>query len=126
MEQVISGTARRIIKPGHLFSRIHVDDIFNTVLASFADPSPQRIYNVCDDEPAEPADLVAYVCNRLNQMPPKSMSFEEAQKTMSEMGRSFWNDNRRVSNDRIKKELGVSLRHPTYREGLDSIIENLR
>ena len=81
------------------------------------------IYNVCDDEPAAPAEVTTFACSLLGIDPPNEVSFEEAAKTMSPMGRTFWEDNRRVRNDRIKNELGVRLTYPTYREGLRAIYD---
>lgn len=122
IDQVRAGTARRIDKPGHLFSRIHVGDIANTVLAAIARPSPAAIYNVADDLPAPTADVVAYACELLAVEAPPLVPWAEIAPTMSAMARSFYAENRRVRNDRIKRELGVSLRYPTYREGLRAIL----
>lgn len=124
IDNVRAGKARRIDKPGHVFSRIHVDDIATVVWASIQRPAPGRIYNVCDDEPAAPAEVVTFVCDLLGVAPPDPVPFEEARKTMSPMGLSFWQDNRRVSNARIKDELGVRLAYPTYREGLRALAES--
>ncbi|MEK9725956.1 MAG: SDR family NAD(P)-dependent oxidoreductase, partial [Rhodospirillaceae bacterium] len=121
LDQARAGTARRIVKPGHRFSRIHVDDIARVLLASMARPDPGAVYNVCDDEPAEPAEVTAFACALLGIEPPPLVPFEEAARAMTPMGRTFWTDNRRVRNDRIKRELGVDLAYPTYREGLRAI-----
>jgi len=123
LDQVRNGNPRRIEKPGHLFNRIHVDDIVSTLIASMAQPHPGAIYNICDDEPAAPGDVTAYACELLNLAPPPTVPFEEARATMSDMALSFWNDNRRVSNKRIKRELGVTLTYPTYRDGLKAILD---
>lgn len=120
-DQIRHGNLRRIDKPGHLFNRIHVDDIVETLTASMKQPNPGRVYNVCDDEPATPAAITTYACSLLGMTPPPAIPFEEAQADMSDMALSFWKDNRRVSNVRIRQELGVSLTYPTYREGLDAI-----
>jgi nucleoside-diphosphate-sugar epimerase len=120
LDEVRAGTARRIDRPGHLFGRIHVEDIARTLAASIVRPDPGAIYNVCDDEPAAPADVVAFACELLGVAPPPLISLEQA--NLSEMGASFWNDNRRVKNGRIKSELGVTLAYPTYREGLRAIL----
>ncbi len=125
LEQVRSGQARRIDKPGHVFSRIHVDDIAACLEASIATPAPGAVYNVCDDEPAAPADVVAHACRLLGVAPPALVAFAEAEAAMSPMARSFWEDNRRVLNDKIKTDLGVALRYPTYREGLAAIARSL-
>ena len=120
LSDVRAGTARRIDKPGHLFGRIHVDDIARVLAASIARPNPGAIYNVCDDKPAAPADVVAFACELLGVTPPPLIPLEQA--NLSEMGASFWADNRRVSNARIKSELGVTLAYPSYREGLRAIL----
>jgi nucleoside-diphosphate-sugar epimerase len=125
LEQARRAPARRIKKPGHLFSRIHVEDIAECLFRSIAQPSPGSIYNVCDDEPAEPADVLAYACELLGELPPPLVPFEDAEAAMSPMGRSFWQDNRRVLNTKIKTELGLRLRYPTYREGLKAIADGL-
>lgn len=122
IDQVKAGTARRIDKPGQLFSRIHVADIANAVLAAMARPSPAAIYNVADDLPAPTADVVAYACALLGVAAPPLVPWAEIEPTMSAMARSFYAENRRVRNDRIKRELGVTLRYPTYREGLRAIV----
>ena len=122
LDQVRSGTARRIDKPGHLFSRIHVDDIANVLRASMARPNPGAVYNVCDDEPAAPADVTAFACELLGVAPLPAIPFEEARVTMSTMALSFWRDNRRVANRRIKDDLGVILKYPSYREGLRAVL----
>lgn len=119
LERVRRGTAQRIRKPGHLFSRIHVDDIVNVLAASIARPEAGAIYNVCDDEPAASSDVVAYACTLCGVVPPPEVPFSEAE--LSPAARSFWADNRRVRNDRIKQRLGVALAFPDYRSGLRSI-----
>ncbi len=122
-DQIRAGTAKRIDRPGHAFSRIHVDDIANVLRASIAKPSPGAIYNVCDDEPAPPAEVMAYACHLLDKEPPPIEDFETARTRMSPMALSFWNGNRRIDNSRIRKELGVKLSYPTYRAGLHAILE---
>lgn len=119
IDQVRTGRARRIIKPGQVFGRIHVDDIADVLAASIARPNPGAIYNVADDEPAPPQDVVAYAAGLLNIEPPPEVPFDEAD--LTPMARSFYADNRRISNTRIRTELGVELRYPTYREGLAAI-----
>jgi len=123
LAQAAMGQARRIIKPGHQFSRIHVDDIATVLEASMVAPNSGAIYNVCDDEPAAPAEVTTFACSLLGVDLPDEVPFEEAAETMSPMGRTFWEDNRRVCNDRIKDELGVRLAYPTYREGLRAIYD---
>lgn len=122
LDQARAGAARRIDRPDHRFSRIHVADIANVLAASIARPSPGAVYNVCDDEPAPAADVTAEACRLLGIAPPPLVPFEEAAKEMSEMALSFWRDNRLVSNARMKRDLGVALLYPTYREGLAAIL----
>lgn len=117
-----AGQSRRIHKPGQVFSRTHVDDIAAVLRASMARPAPGRIYNVCDDEPAPSEDVIVHACRLLGIEPPPVVRFEDAAPAMSEMARSFYADNKRVKNDRIKRELGVVLRYPTYRDGLASLL----
>ena len=114
------GEAKRIGKPGQVFSRIHVADIARVLAASIARPRAGAIYNVCDDEPAPAADVVAHACALLGLAPPPLVPFDEA--ALSPMARSFYADNRRVSNARIKDELGVKLRYPDYRAGLAALL----
>jgi nucleoside-diphosphate-sugar epimerase len=121
IDQVKAGTARRIDRPDHPFSRIHVADVANTVLAALARPSRGAIYNVADDLPAPTADVVAYACALLALPVPPLIPWDQIAPTMSEMARSFYAESRKVKNDRIKQELGVTLRYPTYREGLRAI-----
>ena len=121
---LIDGSARRIIKPGQVFSRIHVEDIAAVLEASMARPRPGRAYNVCDDEPAPPQDVVAHGANLLGLPVPPDIAFEQA--SLSPMARSFYADSKRVSNARIKEELGVRLAYPSYREGLAALAAGLR
>jgi nucleoside-diphosphate-sugar epimerase len=116
-----AGRARRIDKPGHVFSRIHVDDIAAVLAASMARPRGGAVYNVCDDEPAEPRAVVEYAAGCLGIPVPPLTPFDPA--GLSDMVRSFWSDCKRVDNSLIKRELGVTLRYPSYREGLDAILE---
>lgn len=117
------GTARRVVKPGQVFSRIHVDDIAQVLEASIGKPNAGEAYNVCDDEAAPPQDVIAYAAGLLGLEPPPEIPFEQAAKSMSEMARSFYRDNKRVSNLRITDELGVKLKYPDYRAGLQSILD---
>jgi nucleoside-diphosphate-sugar epimerase len=119
-EKVRAGTARRVIKPGQVFSRIHVDDIAAVLAASIARPDPGAVYNVCDDEPAPPQDVLAHAAELLGMAPPPEVAFEEAE--MGPMARSFYAESKRVSNERIKRDLGVRLAHPSYREGLAAVL----
>jgi nucleoside-diphosphate-sugar epimerase len=120
LDSVREGRARRVIKPGQVFSRIHVEDIAQVLEASIKRPDPGAAYNVCDDDAAPPADVVTFACALLNVAPPPEVPF--AQADLSPMARSFYDDNKRVSNARIKKELGVALRYPSYRDGLPAIL----
>ncbi|MBA5775842.1 SDR family oxidoreductase [Stappia sp. F7233] len=113
-----AGTARRLVKPGQVFNRIHVADIAGALAASLRDPS-RRIYNVCDDEPSPPQDVVAYAAGLLGIEPPPEVAFEDAD--LSPMARSFYGENKRVSNCRLKSDLGYTFRFPTYREALDAL-----
>lgn len=121
---VLDGSAKRVIKPGQVFSRIHVEDIANVLEASIARPHPGTAYNVCDDEACPPQDVVEFAANLLGLPVPPDVPFDEA--ALSPMARSFFADSKRVSNARIKAELGVALNYPTYREGLAAIARELR
>ena len=116
-----AGRARRIVKPGQLFSRIHVDDIAAALAASIARPNPGRAYNLADDRPAPPSEVTEFACRLLDLPPPPAEPFEAAR--LSPMAASFYRDSKRVSNARIKAELGVRLRYPSYREGLRALLE---
>ena len=115
-----AGTARRIDRPDQVFSRIHVDDLAGVLLASIARPRPGAVYNVCDDEPAAPEAVIAHAASLLELPAPPLVPFEAA--ALSPMARSFWDDNKRVSNALIKEELGVVLRYPNYRVGLAAML----
>ena len=119
--KVRKGTARRLIKPGQVFSRIHVKDIAQVLHASIARPNPGAAYNVCDDDPAPPQDVIALAADLLGVERPPEVPLEEAD--MSPMARSFYAENKRVSNARIKDELGVDLKYPDYRAGLRALLE---
>lgn len=119
LDQVRAGTARRIVKPGQAFSRIHVADIAAALEASIDRPDPGAIYNLCDDEPAPSAEVVAFACGLLGVEPPPEIPFATAK--LSEMASSFYGENRRVSNARVKRALGLQLLYPTYREGLRAL-----
>lgn len=118
--KVRDGTARRILKPNQVFSRIHVDDIAQTVAASIARPNPGQIYNVCDNDPAPPEDVIEHAAHLLGLPIPPSENWQDAD--MTPMARSFYAESKRVRNDRIKTELGVDLQHPDYRAGLKSLL----
>jgi nucleoside-diphosphate-sugar epimerase len=119
LDKLREGTAHRIVKPGQVFSRIHVEDIASVLEASIAKPRQGAIYNVADNEPAPPQDVVTYGADLLGIAPPPEVPFESAD--LSPMARSFYADRRRISNVRIKSELGVQLSYPTYREGLKAL-----
>ncbi|MDB4198326.1 SDR family oxidoreductase [Ascidiaceihabitans sp.] len=121
--KVRNGTARRVIKEGQVFSRIHVEDIAQILWASIQLPNPGAAYNMCDDDPAPPQDVIAYAANLLGMPVPPATAFVDADFTP--MARSFYAENKKVRNDRIKTELGVELIHPTYREGLQSLLDQM-
>lgn len=121
LDSVRAGVSRRIDKPGHAFSRVHVDDIVNVLRASLAKPNPGRIYNVCDDNAAPSHELIKYACELLGLPVPPLMPYAEAD--LAPITRSFYADNKRISNERIKSELGITLKHPDYRSGLDACLE---
>ncbi len=123
IKAVKDGTAKRIVKEGQIFSRIHVDDIAKVLEASMARPNPGAVYNVCDDEPAPAPAPSAYAADLPGLEPPPEVPFEEAE--LSPMARSFYMSSRRVSNRRIHEELGVTLDYPTYREGLKALIKTV-
>ncbi len=115
-----AGTARRIDKPGQVFSRIHVEDLASVLIASIARPRPGAIYNVCDDEPSASEAVIAHAASLLGMAPPPLVPLDQA--GLSSMAQSFYDDNKRVSNRLIKDELGVALHYPNYRAGLAAIL----
>jgi nucleoside-diphosphate-sugar epimerase len=120
---ILDGTAKRIVKKGQIFSRIHVEDIAGVLEASIEKPNPGRAYNVCDDEPCPPQDVVAFAAQLLRRPAPPEIAFENAD--LSPMAKSFYAESKRVSNKRIKEELGYRLIYPTYREGLTALLPTL-
>jgi nucleoside-diphosphate-sugar epimerase len=120
---VLNGSAKRIIKPGQIFSRIHVEDIAGVLAASMAKPNPGRAYNVCDDEPCPPQEVVEFAANLLGLPVPPDIPFEQAE--LSPMARSFYADSKQVSDSRIKNELGYKLLYPNYRDGLRALSSQL-
>jgi len=120
---IFDGTAKRIVKQGQIFSRIHVEDIAGVLEASIARPDPGRAYNVCDDEPCPPQEVVAFAARLLDRPPPPEIAFDDAD--LSPMAKSFYAESKRVSNKRIKQELGYRLLYPTYREGLTALLATL-
>lgn len=119
IDNLKAGTARRIVKPGQVFNRIHVDDIAQVLAAAIDSPSTHGIYNVSDDEPAPPEDVVAYAAELLGLPTPPAIAFEAA--GLDGMAASFWSECKRVSNARVKADLGLELLYPTYREGLKAL-----
>ncbi len=124
LDDLRDGTARHVVKPGHLFGRIHRDDIASGVLAAMLQNPPPgcRIFNFSDDEPAASADVVVYAAGLLNINPPPPVAFDDAFPKMSPMARSFWAENRRVANAKTKAALNLAWAYPTYREGLRAIL----
>lgn len=120
-EKVRKGTARRIIKEGQVFSRTHVEDIAQVLEASINRPNPGAAYNVCDNDPAPPQDVIAYAAELLGLPVPPEVPFEDAE--MSPMARSFYAESKKVDNRRIREELGVELKYPDYRTGLKALLE---
>jgi hypothetical protein len=124
LDDLRAGTARRVLKPGHAFSRIHRDDIVLAALAAMAQdraPAP-RVLHLVDDEAAESAHVTEHAAGLLGIAPPPAIPFETARATMSAMALSFWSENRRVANAATKAALGIAWRYPTYREGLSAIL----
>jgi nucleoside-diphosphate-sugar epimerase len=119
-DRLRDGTAQRVVKPGQVFSRIHVDDVAAALAASIAHPRPGAVWNLADDEPAPPQDVVAHAAALLGLPAPPEVAFEAAE--LSEMARSFYGESKRVANRRLREELGVDLAYPTYREGLAAIL----
>jgi nucleoside-diphosphate-sugar epimerase len=115
-----AGVARRVVKPGHSFSRIHRDDIAHAIMAAISNtPEPGcRVLNFVDDEPADSAAVMAEAARLLGMAPPPVVPFEEARAAMSPMALSFWSENRRVANAATKAALGIEWLYPSYREGL--------
>jgi nucleoside-diphosphate-sugar epimerase len=119
LDSLKDGTARRIIKPGQVFNRIHVADIASVLAAAMSGRGRHAIYNVTDDEPASPSDVITFAAKLLGMEPPPDISIMNA--GLSPMAASFYAENKRVRNTRIKKDLGVALLYPTYREGLRAL-----
>ncbi|UWQ22048.1 SDR family oxidoreductase [Jannaschia sp. W003] len=119
--KVRAGTARRIVKPGQVFSRIHVEDIAGVLEASIARGGAGGVYNVCDDDPAPPEDVIAHAADLLGVPRPPEIAFAEAD--MTPMARSFYAESKRVRNARMKDDLGVRLRYPDYRAGLAALLQ---
>lgn len=121
IDAVRSGTAQCIEKPGHVFNRIHVDDIAQSLVASINKPRPGAVYNLADDAPSSSEEVIRFACNLLGLAPPPPVRFDQAE--LAPIVRSFYKDNKRVHNHAIKEELGVSLLYPDYRNGLQACLE---
>ena len=121
IDNLKAGTARRIIKPGQVFNRIHVEDIAGAIGSAFSQVRPLGVFNLTDSEPAPPQDVVAYGAGLLGLPVPPDIPFERA--PLSEMGRSFYAENKRVSNSLIQKTLAYAFRYPSYREGLAACLK---
>ena len=119
IDNVRDGSARRVIKPGQVFNRTHVADIASVLEAAISGIGQYALYNVTDDEPAPPQDVIAFAAELLGLPVPPEVAIESAE--LSPMGVSFYSENKRVRNERLKSDLGVTLRYPTYREGLRAL-----
>lgn len=120
-DRLRAGTAQRIVKPGQVFCRVHVDDIAQALCASMTAPSPGgAVWNLSDDEPAPPQDVTAHAAALLGMAPPPEIPFDQAD--LSPMAASFYAASRRVRNDRVKRDLGLQLGYPDYRVGLAAIL----
>jgi len=124
LDDLRAGRARRMVKPGHMFGRIHRDDIARAVVAAMRQgcPAGRRVLNLVDDEPSESAVVVTEAAALLDVPPPPLVAFEDAWPTMSPMARSFWAENRKIASAKTKAALGISWLYPTYREGLRAIL----
>lgn len=121
--RLLAGRAHRVAKPGHVFNRIHVCDIAQAIDAAFAQQA-DGVFNITDNEPAAYADQVLLAAKLLGTEPPQELSMEEARQILTPMALSFYDGCVRVKNDKLKNELGVTLRYPTYREGLHALFEH--
>ena len=120
IDSVRVGIARRIVKPGHAFCRVHVDDLVSTLLTSMNNPNPGQVYNIADDEAAPSHEVIAYASRLLGKEPPPIVRFEDA--NLAPITLSFYSDNKRVDNSKIKEQLGVSFKYPNYRVGLEACL----
>lgn len=121
LDRVRSGRARRIVKEGSVFNRIHVDDLAGAVLAGMAHPEATGVFNLADGEPASSHEVLGYAAELLGVEPPPEVPWEEAR--LSPMGESFFAEDRRVRSRRVQEELGYRLLHPGYRQGLKAILD---
>jgi nucleoside-diphosphate-sugar epimerase len=124
LDRLLDRTATRIVKPGQVFNRIHVEDIAAVLVASLDRPRPGAIYNVADEVPAPPQDVISYAAELAGIPPPPEVPFEAAD--LTPMGRSFYAENKRTAARLIHEELGVTLTYPTYREGLAALAADLK
>ena len=125
LTQLANGTAKRIVKPGQVFNRIHVGDIAQAIDAAIVKRA-DGVFNVTDDEPTPAPDVVAYAAELLRVTPPPEIAYAQIEATLSPMAKSFYGEVKRVRNAKMKRELGVVLRYPTYREGLKAIQSQAR
>lgn len=123
IETVMAGVTKRIHKEGHAFNRVHVNDIVQVLIASMHHPKPGDVFNLADDNPAPSHELIDYACELLGKPSPPLITFDD-DLDISPMARSFYKDNKRVSNQKIKDKLGITLKHPDYKQGLDSIFHS--
>ena len=123
VDRLLEGSARRIVKKGHVFNRVHVDDLARAVASGVRRPDRSGVFNLADDLPSSAEEPVLYAAGLMDVDPPPPIQYEKAD--LGPMGRSFYESSRRVRNDRAKRELGWSLAFPTYREGIRSIVEGL-
>ena len=121
LESVRSGLAKRIDKPGHVFNRIHVEDIVQVLIASINKPNPGSIYNLADDVPSTSHEVISFACDLLGITPPPLVKYD--QEELAPIVRSFYKDNKRIRNDKIKSELGVNLLYPDYKQGLQACFD---
>lgn len=124
LDSVRSGIARRVDKPGHMFSRVHIDDIVQVLKASMNNPKAGQIYNICDDMPTPSHEVIKYACDLLGIEPPPLVSFDDVD--LAPITQSFYADNKRVRNDKIKHDLGIVLKYPDYKSGLIACLESDR
>ncbi len=123
LASLLKGKVKKIVKQGQYFSRIHVDDIAQVLMASIKSPNPGQSYNVVDDMPASPSNVIDYICDLLHRPPLSPINLSDAD--ISPMMKIFYSENKRVGNRRIKQELNVTLTYPTYKEGFSSLVRSL-
>ena len=121
IDSVKAGDSRRIFKEGHVFNRMHIDDIVNVMIASMSQPHPGDMYNLADDMPSPSHELIYYACELLGKTPPALVNYEDIE--MAPIARSFYKDNKRIHNRKIKEKLGITLKYPNYIAGLEAIFK---